>query len=66
VDSPAYADLDWQALSKEIEFPSNAGEDIAAHVTPETPGIVEEPLKADLPEVTQEPEATEEPQEPEA
>ncbi len=57
VDSPAYADLDWQALSKEIEFPSNAGEDIAAHVTTEAPGIEEKPQEAEAPEEQQEPEA---------
>jgi predicted RNA-binding protein with RPS1 domain len=45
VDSPAYADLDWQALSKEIEItPSNEGEAIAVQIgseQPESPAVPE-------------------------
>jgi small subunit ribosomal protein S1 len=54
VDSPAYADLDWQALSKEIEItPSNEGEAIAVQIgseQPETPVLQESPA---VPEVTE-------------
>ena len=57
VDSPAYADLDWQALSKEIgSTSSSGGEDISAHLKVEESEAVEEPETVEGPETVVEPE----------
>ena len=57
VDSPAYADLDWQALSKEIgSTSSSGGEDISAHLKVEETEAVEEPETAEGTETVVEPE----------
>ena len=57
VDSPAYADLDWQALSKEIgSTSSSGGEDISAHLKVEESEAVEEPETVEGSETIVEPE----------
>lgn len=57
VDSPAYADLDWQALSKEIDIsPANEGEDIAAQIGSEQPLKPVKQASHKVPEVEELPE----------